>query len=98
MCNMVSEMGHHMISHVPEVKTVPMAVEVSNVEFKYGKNYFDPSLIISNPTGFLNMHSTQVLKKISISAPKGKIYALLGASGCGKLFFLIIFNCKIKNF
>ncbi len=63
---------------------LPIAVEVSNVEFKYGKNYFDPSMIITNPMGFMNMRSSQVLKKISISAPKGKIYALLGASGCGK--------------
>lgn len=67
---------------------LPIAVEVSNVEFKYGKNYFDPSMIITNPMGFMNMRSSQVLKKISISAPKGKIYALLGASGCGKTTLL----------
>lgn len=89
MRNMVSELGHHHLISVPEIKSaLPVAVEVSNVEFKYGKNYFDPSLIISNPMGLLNIHSTQVLKKISISAPKGKIYALLGASGCGKCYFL----------
>lgn len=86
MHNMVSELSHHHLISVPEVKALPVAVEVSNVEFKYGKNYFDPSMIISNPMGLVNMHSTQVLKKISISAPKGKIYALLGASGCGKPF------------
>lgn len=65
---------------------VSVAVEVKNVEFTYKRNYLD---ILLNP----RKRNKPILKGISLSVPKGKIYALLGASGCGKsIFVLSLFN------
>lgn len=46
----------------------PMAVDVRDVTFTYG----------------FGKKSLLTLKKINVSVPQGKIYALLGSSGCGK--------------
>ena len=68
--------------------TLQMAVETRNLHFRYDYNLFDLSTIITDPLGKLNglmKESKPVLQNVSISVPKGKIYALLGPSGCGKL-------------
>ena len=54
-----------------------LAIEVRSVSFKYGGLF--PSFISAG---------TPVLNKINMSLPKGKIYGLLGASGCGKTTLL----------
>ena len=48
----------------------PVAVDVRDVTFTYG----------------FGKKSLLTLKKINVSVPQGKIYALLGSSGCGKHF------------
>jgi ABC-type glutathione transport system ATPase component len=47
-----------------------VAVEVKDVTFTYG----------------FGKKSLLTLKKINVSVPQGKIYALLGSSGCGESF------------
>lgn len=71
--NMVSKHSNIEI----EMPPVSVAVEVKNVEFTYKRNYLD---VLTNP----RKKNKPILKGISLSVPKGKIYALLGASGCGK--------------
>ena len=54
-----------------------LAIEVRAVSFQYGGLL--PTFISAG---------TPVLNKINMSLPKGKIYGLLGASGCGKTTLL----------
>lgn len=54
-------------------KPAKVAVDVRDVTFTYG----------------FGKKSLLTLKKINVSVPQGKIYALLGSSGCG-MFFLHI--------
>lgn len=49
-------------------KPAKVAVDVRDVTFTYG----------------FGKKSLLTLKKINVSVPQGKIYALLGSSGCGK--------------
>lgn len=56
-------------------KPTKIAVDVRDVTFTYG----------------FGKKSLLTLKKINVSVPQGKIYALLGSSGCGKCLF--IFPC-----
>lgn len=51
-----------------------VAVDVRDVTFTYG----------------FGQKSLLTLKKINVSVPQGKIYALLGSSGCGKCIIIII--------
>lgn len=48
-----------------------VAVDVRDLTFTYG----------------FGKKSLLTLKKINVSVPQGKIYALLGSSGCGKYFY-----------
>lgn len=70
---------------VPE-NDAAAAVEVVDVEYRYPRNYLlsDINSLISDP--LMRRQNPPVLEKISISAPRGRIYALLGSSGCGKCF------------
>lgn len=52
-------------------KTPKVAVDVRDVTFTYG----------------FGKKSLLTLKKINVSVPQGKIYALLGSSGCGKCWW-----------
>lgn len=52
----------------PSGKAPKTAVDVRDVTFTYG----------------FGKKSLLTLKKINVSVPQGKIYALLGSSGCGK--------------
>lgn len=63
------------------------AISVVDVEYRYPRNYLlsDVNSILKDP--LMRKQNPPVLEKISISAPRGKIYALLGSSGCGKLKF-----------
>lgn len=60
------------VSTTPGLQTPPkggkVAVDVRDVTFTYG----------------FGKKSLLTLKKINVSVPQGKIYALLGSSGCGK--------------
>ncbi len=60
--------------------SIPAAVKVDGVEFTYSTSYLEWML---NP---FKKKNEPILKGISLSVPKGKIYALLGASGCGNHF------------
>ena len=63
-------------------KSVPVAVDVRDVTFTYG----------------FGKKSLLTLKKINVSVPQGKIYALLGSSGCGKHFTNLYLNTKFQEF
>ena len=54
-----------------------LAIEVRHVSFEYGGGLTS-----------CFMAGTPVLNRINMSLPKGKIYGLLGASGCGKTTLL----------
>lgn len=64
------------VSTTPGLQTPPkggkVAVDVRDVTFTYG----------------FGKKSLLTLKKINVSVPQGKIYALLGSSGCGKTTLL----------
>ena len=53
-------------------KQSKIAVDVRDVTFTYG----------------FGKKSLLTLKKINVSVPQGKIYALLGSSGCGKWYYM----------
>lgn len=59
----------------PNNRPPKIAVDVRDVTFTYG----------------FGQKSLLTLKKINVSVPQGKIYALLGSSGCGKCV-LFVFN------
>ena len=55
------------------------AVEVVDLEYRYPRNAFLLSDLLSR-----RQNPAPVLDKISLRAPRGQIYALLGSSGCGE--------------
>ncbi len=81
------ELENSTFPPVPENDAAAAAVEVVDVEYRYPRNYLlsDINSLISDP--LMRRQNPPVLEKISISAPRGRIYALLGSSGCGKFPF-----------
>lgn len=59
-------------------------VQIKETSFKYSTNYFDVNTWLDNP--FSKIKHSLILDNISVSVPKGCIYALLGSNGCGKCF------------
>lgn len=74
------------------------AISVVDVEYRYPRNYLlsDVNTLISDP--LLRKQNPPVLEKISISAPRSKIYALLGSSGCGKSGILFLLKLQKSTY
>lgn len=71
------------------------AVEVVDLEYRYPQNNFFLINLLSR-----RQNPAPVLDKISLRAPRGQIYALLGSSGCGECsyFWFFCFNLAIFSF
>lgn len=79
------------MSSTSKSKDSNLIVKIKNASFKYTTNYFDVSTYL-NGNPFSGKKHPLILENISISVPKGTIYALLGSNGCGKFKNPIFIN------